>query len=408
MNVKTAQPARRPADRKAQILAAATECFHRSGYHATGMEDIAAAVGITAGALYRHFRGKQDLLSRVLLDGLDTLAAAMAEAGDLDAMTGAMVGFTLDHRSLPLLLERETRNLAEQDRAAVLSRQSAHAAVLAGAIRGHRPELDETAGLLIAWCTLALLTSPSYHDVALPRPRYEELLRAQASALYRTALLPGPERLTGPPRRTGPGIAPVSRREALLAAAIPLFKQRGFQQVSMEEIGAAAGITGPSIYNHFAGKAEILDAALHREAEVLHFVLARALTESRSAGGALRRVLRAYASLSGMRTSATPLLVGEIAFLPRERRERMIRVRNGFINECVALLRASRPDMAENQAAVAMRGALVLVNVTSRARFTLERAIPTQVLADLAMETLALDPAPDDGGTARDDFPVSQ
>ncbi|WP_151772100.1 TetR/AcrR family transcriptional regulator [Streptomyces abyssomicinicus] len=394
MSIKNAAPTRRPADRKAQILAAATECFHRSGYHTTAMEDIAGAVGITAGALYRHFRGKQELLSRVLLDGVDALAAQLAEAGDLETMTRTVVGFALDHRSLPMLLERETRNLAEQDRTVVLERTRAHADALAEALRERRPEVDEKSALLVAWCTLALMTSPSHHDVSLPRPRYEALLRAQASALYRSAVVPCPERLTPAPRPTGIGIAPVSRREALLTAAIPLFKQRGFQQVGMEEIGSAAGITGPSIYNHFAGKTEILDTALRREAEVVQFVLARALAESPTHRDALRSVLVSYARLSGMRTSATPLLIAEIAFLPPEQRDRLLRVRNGFVLECVALLRGMRPELSEGQAAVAMRGALVLVNIASRKPFLLEDGVPAEVLADLAMDALDFDPAP--------------
>ncbi|WP_377267473.1 TetR/AcrR family transcriptional regulator [Peterkaempfera sp. SMS 1(5)a] len=106
MTTSTSRPARRPRDRKAQILSAALECFHRSGYHATSMEEIAAGVGITAGGLYRHFRGKQELLSRVMLDGLDVLAGAMAEVEGLDDLLRATARFALDHRTLPLLLER--------------------------------------------------------------------------------------------------------------------------------------------------------------------------------------------------------------------------------------------------------------------------------------------------------------
>ena len=46
---------RRPKDRKAQVERAAAEAFSASGYHAVHMEAIAAKVGISAAALYRHY-----------------------------------------------------------------------------------------------------------------------------------------------------------------------------------------------------------------------------------------------------------------------------------------------------------------------------------------------------------------
>ncbi|BDZ65960.1 TetR/AcrR family transcriptional regulator [Agromyces mangrovi Wang et al. 2018] len=52
---------RRPKDRKQRIEAAAAEAFSAHGFHAVGMEDIAAAVGVSAPALYRHYPSKYAL-----------------------------------------------------------------------------------------------------------------------------------------------------------------------------------------------------------------------------------------------------------------------------------------------------------------------------------------------------------
>src|SRR5215471_3335219 len=52
----TAEPARR------QVLAAAIDCFARHGYQGTSIDRIAREVGVTKGALYYHFRDKEDLL----------------------------------------------------------------------------------------------------------------------------------------------------------------------------------------------------------------------------------------------------------------------------------------------------------------------------------------------------------
>jgi AcrR family transcriptional regulator len=62
------EPGRRlpRAQRREQILTAATEAFARSGFAATSLEDIAAEAGITRVILYRHFDSKTDLYQAVL------------------------------------------------------------------------------------------------------------------------------------------------------------------------------------------------------------------------------------------------------------------------------------------------------------------------------------------------------
>ena len=56
--------------------------------------------------------------------------------------------------------------------------------------------------------------------------------------------------------------AKLDRRDALVRAASALFAQRGYASVSLEEIGAAVGVSGPAVYRHFAGKQALLGAVL--------------------------------------------------------------------------------------------------------------------------------------------------
>src|SRR5256885_15794017 len=53
-----------------------------------------------------------------------------------------------------------------------------------------------------------------------------------------------------------------SRRDEILELAVGLFASRGYHGVSMDDIGAAAGVPGPALYHHFAGKEAMLVAAL--------------------------------------------------------------------------------------------------------------------------------------------------
>src|SRR5246127_1370407 len=48
------------------------------------------------------------------------------------------------------------------------------------------------------------------------------------------------------------------RRSQLLSAAERLFAERGFLAVRLEDIGAAAGVSGPAIYRHFPNKESLL------------------------------------------------------------------------------------------------------------------------------------------------------
>ena len=53
-------------DTKERILEAALALFARSGYLGTSMSDIAAELGITKGALYKHYTSKQEILDSIV------------------------------------------------------------------------------------------------------------------------------------------------------------------------------------------------------------------------------------------------------------------------------------------------------------------------------------------------------
>ena len=63
-------------------------------------------------------------------------------------------------------------------------------------------------------------------------------------------------------RTTQRSQAKESRRQALLDAAAALFAESGFNRVSLEDLGAAAGVSGPAVYRHFPGKQAVLGELL--------------------------------------------------------------------------------------------------------------------------------------------------
>jgi AcrR family transcriptional regulator len=73
----------RRAERREQILDAATRAFARTGFAATSLDDIAAEAGITRVILYRHFESKADMY-RAVLDRACTRLAQTVGTGEFD------------------------------------------------------------------------------------------------------------------------------------------------------------------------------------------------------------------------------------------------------------------------------------------------------------------------------------
>ena len=84
----------------------------------------------------------------------------------------------------------------------------------------------------------------------------------------------------------------ISRREVIVTAAADLFARSGYAAVGMDDIGAAAGVTGPAIYRHFDSKAAVLAAVFDRIIDAVDLVDPVAATVDRSrrpAGSTMRR-----------------------------------------------------------------------------------------------------------------------
>src|SRR5918995_2907233 len=82
------------------------------------------------------------------------------------------------------------------------------------------------------------------------------------------------------------------RRAAILGAAATLFAERGYAGVTIEDLGAAVGVSGPAVYRHFPGKAAVLAAILQGASRALLDGAERVLAEAPDAASALRSLIR--------------------------------------------------------------------------------------------------------------------
>lgn len=113
MTSRLTLPQQRARETRQRILDSAYRAFARLGYGQATVEDILAEAGISRGAFYHHFRGKEELLKGLLSDHtreFDQMTVAVAAASSLreviDTFVAVWIGhFTSDPDFAPLSLE---------------------------------------------------------------------------------------------------------------------------------------------------------------------------------------------------------------------------------------------------------------------------------------------------------------
>ncbi|BFV58498.1 TetR/AcrR family transcriptional regulator [Kitasatospora sp. CMC57] len=380
---------RRPPGRKAQILVAASELFHRSGYHQVSMAEVAAGVGITAPALYRHFRNKPELLRQAVRAELAALRRAVdsGRAGPAELCAG-LAAAAIDHRALGTLWQRDARLLPAAQRAGLRRELRSEVRRMAEVLGAARPELGQAETELLCWSLLSAYGGLSYHTFAPPRRQFERLLTGLGEALFDVPFgPPGPARASaGPAEQLVAG----TRREELLAAAARLFHQRGFDNVSTDQLGAAVGIAGPSVYKHFDTKADLLAATLVRSRERLWHEISGALAGAVTPAAALDSGLRAYLDFARRHVDYLGVTVSETERLPEPDRKAAIDARRDFLRTWVDLLRQVRPDYDKAEARIRVHAMFSLVNDGVRNRPGCQRPDLTERLEAFSRAVLGV------------------
>jgi AcrR family transcriptional regulator len=353
---------RRPKDRKDQIVEAARQLIVQRGYRNVSMAEIAEAVGITAGALYRHFSNKAVLLGAVIDKSFDDVIAASSQCemnlGDVLAMACEQV---VTQRDTGALWWRESRYLEPDTAARLRSRLHDNNRTYQTLIQAERPALPSVQAQRLAWGVQSILASPSFHTSKLPHADFVALLSAACRSVCTVELGPRPAAPAPPSRRNGV-LEPVSKRESLLTHAITLFERNGFEATSLNEIGTAAGVTGPNLYSYFVSKADILETATSRGVSALWLLLNRVLRENDEPAKALDDLVRGYIELALERTVLASLLLSEQQNVDDVTRNRQ----REYVAEWVALLRASRPAIDEPSARVLVHTALAVIHTMAQ------------------------------------------
>lgn len=399
------RPQRR-RDRKHQLAAVASELFCARGYHGVGVNEIAAAAGVTGPALYRHFTDKQTILAHVLLSGLDDIATATSEAltktngvgssaatrAQIEAMLTALATQAVDRREVAALWRWEGRHLARADQREIARRSNQLLEAWRQVLTDQRPRLPAADAELLCWAALSVFGSVSMHRTSVAKRQFVRLLVRLAHRVLH-ATLPVSDVADSASARTAFRVGMPSRREQLLGAATELFHRYGFHTVSMEDIGAAAGIAGPSVYRHFASKASLLTAICKRAADRLMLGAEQALRTSAPAdeGEALRKLIESYVrTLVGSAELTVSFSEGSTNVAEPDRVE-LVRVQRDYVAQWVQLLCVADPDLTPREAKITVHAALTIANDLARTRKVRDRPGLHRELVTLMTTVLGLD-----------------
>ncbi|ORW03600.1 SACE_7040 family transcriptional regulator [Mycobacterium kyorinense] len=154
------------------------------------------------------------------------------------------------------------------------------------------------------------------------------------------------------------------RRTQLLAAAERLFAERGFLAVRLEDIGAAAGVSGPAIYRHFPNKESLL-------VELLVGISTRLLAGAREV---MARSGNPVEALDGLIDFHLEFALGEpdliriqdrdLAHLPAAAQRQVRRAQRQYVEVWVGVLRELEPGLAEADARLMAHAVFGLLNST--------------------------------------------
>ena len=367
----------RPRDRKRRIEAAAALAFAQNGYHAVAMQDIAAAVGISAPALYRHFPNKYALfvqtaftIAHRLIEDTDAAAALPLDSPDdahaaLDALVDAVIATTVELRATGGIYRWEGRYLEHDDRELLTSefrllRQRFEAAHVV-----YRPEVDETDRRLLVLGALSAVASITAHRTVVGARALRSLL---AGAAWRAldGSLPAPHTVAATDAAPSPPpddetASEQGRRARLIDAAIRQFAARGYNEVTIEDVAVEVDLTPSGVYRHFDGKSALLLAACDRAAVELERAALHARESASSPEDALRRLCRAYVDHTFSHLALTRIYFSEIGNLAPEEQRRLRAMQRAHIADWAALLQAVRPELGGREASVLVHAGLGVV-----------------------------------------------
>ena len=154
------------------------------------------------------------------------------------------------------------------------------------------------------------------------------------------------------------------RRSQLLAAAERLIAEKGFLAVRLEDIGAAAGVSGPAIYRHFSNKEALLVELLVGISTRLLAGAQAVVAEAPDPATALDGLIEFHLDFALGESDLIRIQDRDLAHLPAAAQRQVRRAQRRYVEIWVGVLRDLDPQLAEADARLMAHAVFGLLNST--------------------------------------------
>ena len=155
------------------------------------------------------------------------------------------------------------------------------------------------------------------------------------------------------------------RRGQLVAAAERLFAEHGYLAVRLEDIGAAAGVSGPAIYRHFPNKEALLSELLVGISTRLLAGATEVVANAADADSALQNLIDFHLDFALDESDLIRIQDRNLGNLPPVAKRQVRRKQRQYVEIWVDVLQRRNPLLTETAARVMAHGTFGLLNSTA-------------------------------------------
>jgi len=154
------------------------------------------------------------------------------------------------------------------------------------------------------------------------------------------------------------------RREEILGTAARMFAVSGFHGVSIDDLGAELGVSGPALYRYFPGKDAILADMLVDVSRRLLDGSTRRIAQEDSAVDQLDALLRFHVDFALTEPELIAVHFRDLGSAPDRERRLVRQLQRSYVGVWVEVLQRVHPDVSRERATSSVQAVLGLLNST--------------------------------------------
>jgi AcrR family transcriptional regulator len=154
------------------------------------------------------------------------------------------------------------------------------------------------------------------------------------------------------------------RRSEILTTAARLFARSGFHGVSIDDLGAELGISGPALYRYFAGKEALLAEMLTDISRRLLEGARGRIAEEADPRAQLHALVRFHTDFALSEPELIAVQFRDLGSLPDRERRQVRSLQRQYVGLWVGVLEQVHPGVGDEQARTAAHAVFGLLNST--------------------------------------------